>query len=160
LTAADEDRWVRRTYTALAGLLLLATLAQFYFAAVGAFAKPQNDDSYALHNINGMMVIPAVSLLATIAAALAKAPRRLVGLTILPLGLVVVQVLIVELGRAVSGGTEDKTTAAGLVILGLHAINGLAIMAVSGLVLRRARAFATEPAASTQVAAAAGSASA
>jgi hypothetical protein len=146
---------MRKVYVGLSALLLLAVLAQFYFAAVGAFTKPQKDDSYALHDLTGMMIIPLISLLATVAAAVARAPGRLIGLTILPLGLVIVQVLIVALGRAVSGGTEDSTTPAGLAILGLHAINGLAIMAVAGLVLRRARllaatARATEPTAAAR----------
>lgn len=141
---------MRKVYVGLSALLLLAVLAQFYFAAVGAFARPQRDDSFALHDAVGMMVIPLLSLLATIAAAVARAPGKVIGLTILPLGLVVVQVLIVTLGRAVSGG-EDTTTPAGLAILGLHAVNGLAVMAVAGVVFRRARllaaaAHATKPA--------------
>jgi hypothetical protein len=136
---------VRRVYLTLAGLLLLAVLVQFYFAAVGAFAKPQNDSSFALHDFTGSVAIPVLSLLATIAAAVARAPGRLIGLTILPLGLVVVQMLIVTLGRAFND-TGDQTTPVGLVILGLHAVNGLAIMAVAGMVLRRARQFTAVPA--------------
>ena len=139
---------MRKIFTVLAGLLLVAVVAQFYLAAVGAFARPQDDRSYALHDLNGMVIIPLLALLATAAAALAKAPGRLIGLAILPLGLVIVQLLIVILGRAVSG-TEDHTTPAGLAILGLHAINGLATMAVAGLVLRRARLLAIAASAAT-----------
>jgi hypothetical protein len=135
---------VRRVYVALTGLLLLAVLVQFYFAAVGAFTKPQKDNSYVLHSVTGMLAIPLLSLLATIAAALARAPGRQIGLTILPLGLVVVQVLIVTIGKALND-SADNTTPAGLAILGLHAINGLAIMAVAGLVFRRARMLAANP---------------
>jgi hypothetical protein len=131
---------MRRIYLALAGLQLLAVLLQFYFAAVGAFAHPQNDSSYALHGIEGTIVIPAVSVLATVAAALARVPRRLVALTIAPLGLVVVQVLIIVVGYALTGSTEDRTTPAGLAVLGLHALGGLATLAVAGLVFNRARA--------------------
>jgi hypothetical protein len=135
---------VRRVYTALTGLLLLAVLVQFYFAAVGAFTKPQTDKSFVLHSVTGTLVIPVLSLLATIVAALGRAPGRLIGLSILPLGLVVVQVLIIVLGDAVSGGS-DTTTAAGVAVLGLHAINGLAIMGVAGVLFRRARALAATP---------------
>jgi hypothetical protein len=135
---------VRRVYVALTGLLLLAVLVQFYFAAVGAFTKPQKDNSYVLHSVTGMLAIPLLSLLATIAAALARAPGRQIGLTILPLGLVVVQVLIVTIGKALND-SADNTTPAGLAILGLHAINGLAVMAVAGLVFRRARMLAANP---------------
>ena len=78
-----------------------------------------------------MMVIPLLSILATVAAAVARAPGRAIGLAIAPLGLVVVQVLIIAVGKALSDG--DDTTPAALVIYGLHAINGLAIMAVAGM---------------------------
>jgi hypothetical protein len=132
---------VRRVYLGLTGLLLLAVVAQFYFAAVGAFAKPQDDSSFALHDLTGMLIIPVLSLLATVAAAIARVPGRLIGLTILPLGLVVVQVLIIGLGKALSNTDgAEHTTAAALAVMGLHALNGLAIMAVTGTVFVRERA--------------------
>jgi hypothetical protein len=133
---------MRKVYVGLSALLLLAVLIQFYLAAVGAFTKPQSDGSFALHDATGMMIIPLLSLLATIAAAVARAPGRVIGLTILPLGLVVVQVLIVTLGRAFNDGTGENTTPVGVAILGLHAINGLLIMGVASLVLHRARILA------------------
>jgi hypothetical protein len=133
---------MRRVYVGLAGLLMLAVVAQFYFAAVGAFTKPQTDDSFALHSVNGMMVIPLLSILATIAAAVARAPGRLIGLTIAPLGLVILQTLIIVFGKVFDDG--DHTTPVGLAIVGLHAIGGLAIMAVAGMVLRGARLLSTK----------------
>ncbi len=135
---------MRKTYAVITGLLLLAVVAQFYFAAVGAFAKPQTDSSYALHSVNGMAVIGPLSLLATLFAALAKAPRRQIGMAVLPFALVIVQVLIIALGEAFNT-TGDRTTAVGLTIMGLHALNGLAIMAVSGKMFADARALAREP---------------
>ncbi|WP_424536050.1 DUF6220 domain-containing protein [Sphaerisporangium viridialbum] len=132
---------MRRVYAVLAGLMLFAVVAQFYFAAVGAFDKPQEDSSFALHSVTGMMVIPVLSLLATVAAAVSRAPGRLIGLTILPLGLVVVQVLIIAVGGLLDDGAGN-TTPGSLAILGLHAINGLAVMAVAGMVFRQARLFA------------------
>ncbi|MFF4777095.1 DUF6220 domain-containing protein [Microtetraspora fusca] len=133
---------MRRVYVALAGLQLLAVLAQFYFAGIGAFDKPQADDSYGLHATLGMMVIPVLSLVVTVVATLAKAPGRLIGLSILPLGLVVVQMLIIILGRALNDSTGN-TTAGSLAVLGLHAVNGLAIMGVAGQVLAGARRLAS-----------------
>jgi hypothetical protein len=137
---------MRKVYAGLCALLLLAILVQFYFAAVGAFAKPQRDDSFALHDLTGMMIIPLLSILAIIAAAVARAPGRQIGLTAAPLGLVVVQVLIVTIGRALGTDGGDTTTPVALAILGLHAVNGLITMAVASVVFRRARAFATAPA--------------
>ncbi|MCT9933250.1 DUF6220 domain-containing protein [Planotetraspora sp. A-T 1434] len=138
---------MRRVYAALAGLLLLSVVVQFYFAAVGAFEKPQVDGSFALHSVTGTLVIPVLSLLATVAAALSRAPGRQIALTILPLGLVIVQMLIIALGEALDDSTGN-TTPASLAILGLHAVNGLAIMGVSGFVFRGARLLATTTGAS------------
>jgi hypothetical protein len=132
---------VRKVYAAIAGLLLAAAAVQMYFAAVGAFDKPRDDSSFVLHSMNGMMVIPVLSLVAAAAAAAAKAPGRQIGLTVLPLGLVVVQVLIVEVGGLFDDSTGN-TTPLSLAILGLHAINGMAVIGACELVFRRARQFA------------------
>jgi hypothetical protein len=138
-----KETIVRKVYLVLTGLMLLAVIVQFYFAAVGAFAQPQQDNSFALHDLIGGVIIPLLSILATVSALLARLPGRQVGLTILPLGLVVVQFLIVALGKALSDGDAgDRTTTAALAVLGLHAINGLAIMGVAGTVFARARALA------------------
>jgi hypothetical protein len=130
---------LRRVYIGLTGALLAAVVLQFYFAAVGAFTKPQQDGSYNLHGITGTAVIPLLSLLATIVAALLRLPGRQIGLAALPLGLVVVQLLIVGIGRALSENDGERTTPVALIVLGLHAINGLAIMGVAGAVFARAR---------------------
>jgi hypothetical protein len=132
---------LRRVYLGLAGLMLAAVMVQWYLAAVGAFDKPQEDGSFALHSMNGMMIIPVLSLLATVAAALSKAPGRAIGLTILPFGLIIVQVLIIALGNALND-SSGNTTPASLAILGLHAINGMAIAMVSAMVFRQARRLA------------------
>jgi Family of unknown function (DUF6220) len=134
---------MRRIYVVLVGLLLASGGLQFYFAAVGAFTKPQTEDSFALHTLNGRMVFPILAILATIAAALAKAPGKLIGLTILPLGLGIVQVLIIVLGNVIGGATEQRTTPLALAILGLHAVNGMIILGVIGNVMRQARTHLT-----------------
>lgn len=129
---------MRRVYVVLALLLFVATLVQFYLAAVGAFDRPRDDESFAMHRMTGMMIIPIISVLATIVAAIVRAPGKLIALTILPVGLVLVQMLI----RFIAGifaGSNDETGAVSLIIFGLHAINGLAIMAVARMILMGAR---------------------
>jgi hypothetical protein len=130
---------MRRIYVILVGLLLASGGLQFYLAAVGAFTKPQTDDSFALHTVNGRVVFPILAIVAVIAAATAKAPGRLIGQTLLPLGLIVVQSLIIVLGNVIGGATEQRTTPVALAILGLHAVNGLVIMAVTSTVMSKAR---------------------
>ncbi|GIH09430.1 hypothetical protein Rhe02_74970 [Rhizocola hellebori] len=133
---------MRRIYVAIVGLLLASGALQFYFAAIGAFSRPQTDDSFALHVMNGR-IFALLALVATLAAALARAPGRLIGLTALTLGLTIVQTLIVVLGNVIGGSTEQQTTGVSLAIIGLHALNGLAILGVASRVLMRARAHAT-----------------
>jgi hypothetical protein len=129
---------VRRAFIVVTTLSLVAFAAQFVFAAVGAFTKPQSDGAYALHSINGMAVIPALVLLTTLFAALAKAPGRVIGLAILPLGLVVVQALLAGLANAFTDATGGSTPL-GLTIAGLHALNGIIAVHVVVSVLRAAR---------------------
>ncbi len=102
---------MRRIFVVLAALLFLATVLQFYLAAVGAFDRPETHESFRMHEMTGYLVIPALSVLATLAAALARARRRLIGLAILPAGLVLVQILITEIGQSLGGSTEEHTTA-------------------------------------------------
>jgi len=129
---------VRRVYVAVLGLLFVAIVFQFYLAASGAFDKPQDDDSFALHRINGMAVVTGLSVLATIVGALARVGARTVALTIVPALLVVVQMLIRAIAEAFEASNGD-TTGASVAIFGLHALNGMAIMLVTVILLRRAR---------------------
>jgi len=133
---------VRKAFVIITTLLLVAFVLQFVFAAVGAFTKPAGDGAYILHSVNGTAVIPALTLLTTLFAALAKAPGRLIGLAILPLGLVVLQMLIAALVNAFTDAAGASTTL-GLSIAGLHAINGIIAVHVVVSVHRAARKLAS-----------------
>lgn len=129
---------MRKAFVVSAALLLVAFALQFILAAVGAFTKPGGDGAYALHSVNGMAVIPVLSLLTVLFAALAKAPGRLVAWSVLPLGLVVVQALLAMLANA-STDAAGVSTAFGLTLGGLHALNGIVAVHVVVGVLRAAR---------------------
>jgi Family of unknown function (DUF6220) len=129
---------MRRVFFGLAVLLLAAVVLQFFFAGYGSFAKPRTDHTYDIHRIIGMMVIPVISILMTIFAALSKGGGRLIGMSLLPLGLVVLQIVIAAIARAVAGDTGTTNTAS-LVIFGLHALNGIAIGGVAGSLLSAGR---------------------
>jgi hypothetical protein len=130
---------MRKAFVITSGVLLAAFAFQFVFAAVGAFTKPAGGDgSYRLHSINGMAVIPLLTLLTILFAALAKAPRKLIGLTALPLGLVVLQALLAALATGLTD-TSGETTTAGLIVGGLHAVNGIVAVHIVVAVLRGAR---------------------
>jgi hypothetical protein len=133
---------VRKAFVIASSLLLVAFVLQFVFAAVGAFTKPAGEGAYALHSVTGMAVIPALALLTTLSAALAKAPGRLVGLAILPLGLVVLQALIAGLANAFTDAA-GASTPLGLTVGGLHALNGIVAVHVAVSVARAARRLAS-----------------
>jgi hypothetical protein len=129
---------MRKAFVIVSTLLLASFVFQFLFAAVGAFTKPAGDDAYALHSITGMAVIPALTLLTTLFAALAKAPGRLVALAILPLGLVLLQVLIAALANGFTDASGASTPLS-LTIAALHALNGIVAVHVAVAVLQGAR---------------------
>jgi hypothetical protein len=138
---------MRKALVVVSALLLASFVLQFVFAAVGAFTKPAGDSAFALHSVNGTAVIPALTLLAILLAALAKAPGRLIGLVVLTLGLVVLQALIAALANAFTDAA-GASTPLGLTIAGLHAVNGIVAVHVVVNVLRAARKLArpVEPA--------------
>lgn len=140
---------MRKAYFVITVLLLISVVLQFYFAALGVFGPQGEDDNlFAFHRINGSMVLPLLSVLAVIFAALAKAGARTVWLTALPILLIAVQYLLFIIGGLVGGGDENNPTVGTAVILGLHALNGLAVMGtILTLMARaRARAFPKSPA--------------
>ncbi len=132
---------MRRVFQVVSVLLLVAVVIQFYFAAFGVFTAPANDSQFVLHQMNGRMVLPLLCLLVIAAAALARAPGRLIGFSAIPLGLLVLQIVLFLIA-GLTGSTEEKTTLAGQLILGLHAVNGLCILGVTVLLVLRASRFA------------------
>ncbi len=132
---------MRKAYFFTTVLLLISVIVQFYFAAMGIFG-PEEPSLFVFHSINGQVVLPALSLLAVLFAALSKAGVRTVLLTALPILLVAVQILLFILAGALTGTSIEAPNVPGAIILGLHAINGLAILFVIVTVMRRARARA------------------
>ncbi|MEU7804094.1 DUF6220 domain-containing protein [Micromonospora arborensis] len=137
---------MRKAFAGLAALLMLAVVAQFFLAASGAFDTAPNDESFQPHRMLGGGIV-LLSVLVTIAAATARMPGRLIGLSGLVAGLAVVQFLIKAVAT-VFDSTGGSTTA-GQLVFGLHAVNGLAIMAVAGRIVRQAGQL-SRPAATTR----------
>jgi len=133
---------MRKVFLALATLLMLAVAVQFFLAGSGAFDSAPKDESFQPHRALGYAILLfAVAL--TLIAALARMPGRLVGMTGLVAGLVVVQAVI----SAVAGAVDDTgDSTVGELIFGLHAVNGLIIVAVVGMILRQARELSRGPA--------------
>jgi hypothetical protein len=130
---------LRRVFALLATLLVLVVVAQFFLAASGAFDTAPNDESFQPHRALGYGIV-LFGIVLTIVAALARMPGRLIGMTGLVAGLSVLQGLIRAVAAAFND-TGDASTTAGKLVFGLHAVNGLAILAVAATVARRARAL-------------------
>lgn len=135
---------MRKAYFVLVALFAIATMVQFYLAAVGAFDAPRDDNSFAAHRVNGLMVLPLLGVLAAIAAALAKLGGRVIGRTLLALGLVLLQRPIQVVAEAFNTST-DETTTGSVLVFGIHAVNGLVIMMMVGNLARRARQAMAAP---------------
>ncbi|HEX6232851.1 MAG TPA: DUF6220 domain-containing protein [Jiangellaceae bacterium] len=127
---------MRKVFAALATLLTLAVVAQFFLAASGAFATAPNEESFQPHRMLGYGIV-LFAVLMTVVAAISRMPGRVIGMTGLIAGLVLLQGVIRAIASAF-GDTGESTTA-GQFIFGLHAINALVIMALAGTIARRAR---------------------
>jgi hypothetical protein len=129
---------MRKAYFVITILLLISVVVQFYFAALGIFG-PVDGSLFVFHSINGQFVLPALALLAVIFAALSKAGARTIWLSALPILLVAVQILLFIIAGALTGSSPENPTVPGAIILGLHAINALAILFTIVTLVRRAR---------------------
>ena len=127
---------MRRVFAALAACELLAVVAQFFLAAGGAFDTAPNEESFQAHRLLGAGII-LLAVLVTVVAAAARMPGRLIAMSGLLAGLAVVQVVIGAIATAFDGAGGSSTTA-GELVFGLHALNGLAILAVAVRIVREA----------------------
>ena len=123
---------MRKAFSALAILLLLILVAQFFFAASGAFGAAADDRSYRPHHALGYVIF-LVPVAMVVVAALARLPGRLIGLTALVPALTAVQVVIAEVAKALGDGST-----AGQLVFGLHALNGVAMLAVAARIAQLA----------------------
>jgi len=128
---------LRKVFAGFATLLILAIVVQFFFAASGAFDTAPKDEAFQPHRALGYVTL-FIAILTTIVAAVARVPGRVIGMTGLIAGLIVVQAVIRMIADAFNT-TGDASTTAGKLIFGLHAVNGLVIMTLAGTVVRRAR---------------------
>ncbi|MFD6166507.1 DUF6220 domain-containing protein [Oerskovia enterophila] len=136
---------MRKTFLVISVLVVVAVVMQFYFAAVGVFSDP-DDELFAIHGTSGRIVLPLLMILSIVFAALAKAGRRTVWLAVLGFGLLLFQTILFILTGVLTGSEPPpgEITTAGTIMLGFHALNGLAILGVTGTVASRARALVAE----------------
>jgi len=134
---------MRKFFVVTSALVLAGVLIQFYLAGVGAFSRPATDEAWSAHRAGAFAVL-ALALLNTVVAALARAGGRIIALAALPIGLVFLQVVLVSLGNALGASPTDRTGLP-LYLVALHAVNGLAVLAVAVAGLRAARRSTAAP---------------
>jgi hypothetical protein len=131
---------MRKVFSGLAGLMMLAVVVQFFLAGSGAFDTAPNEEAFRPHRALGYVIL-LLSVVLTLFAALARMPGRIIGLSGLVVGLTILQPVIALLAKAF--GDSGDTTPAGRLVFGLHAVNALIIMAVLRLVHQQSRALTT-----------------
>jgi hypothetical protein len=131
---------MRKVFAGLAALLMLALVVQVFLAAGGAFDTAPKDEAFQPHRALGYAIL-LLAVVLTVVAALVRVPGRLIGLTGLVAGLVVLQPVIASIADAF--GDSGSSTTAGRLVFGLHGVNALLVISVHSIVLRRARALTT-----------------
>ena len=137
---------MRKLFLTIAWLFTAAVVLQLYFAAVGVFSNPE-DELFSWHGTNGRIVLPLLALLLIVTAALARAGRRTIWLSVLPLVLILFQTVLFILTGVIFGLDESDHAAPPLgatLVLGLHAVNGAAILLLGVLLIVRARRLVRE----------------
>ncbi|MBB5114750.1 hypothetical protein FHU28_004589 [Micromonospora echinospora] len=124
---------MRKVFAGLAAFLLLVLVVQFFLAASGAFSSEANEEAFRPHRILGLGSI-LVAVVLTVAAAVMRMPGRIIGLSGLVAGLGILQALIAVIAKAFGD------SAVGRYVFGLHAVNGLVMVAVARVILRSVRA--------------------
>ncbi|WP_413250018.1 hypothetical protein [Sinomonas flava] len=132
---------MRKAFLVVAALLFLDTIAQLYLAAFGTFALEMipNHESFDYHAFNGQVVLRLLALVAILCAALAKAGKNTIWLTVGIFALTWVQLLVFIVGGLLTGAGPDNPTIAGAWAVATHAVTGLLIIFCCYWLLLRAR---------------------
>lgn len=119
---------LRWGYLVLAWVVVADLCVQFYLAAYGAFSTGRADFAGHSANANVVMLCMLAALLVAIlgAANAGLSWARVIGHVVLPL-LVVVQIVIFVVAKAF-GATDQNPLPA---LLGLHGLNGVAMLVLS-----------------------------
>jgi hypothetical protein len=114
----------RILYFGLAALYLAAVVVQFFLAGLGTFGG-----DFDPHAVLGF-IIGIGSLALLVVAAVGRLPRTMLGLTVLLVGLNVLQFVLPNID------TDE--------IAALHPVNGVAIVFLAHVLMQRSRRFLAE----------------
>src|SRR5690606_15640907 len=118
---------MRKIFTVLATTLAVVVVGQVFLAGHGVFTG-----TFHPHRAPGMGTL-ALTVVVAVTGLLARIPRP----ALRSLGVVVGLVLLQPVLARLSTELGSSSTAVGAVVLGLHAVNGVAVGAMVGEVLER-----------------------
>jgi hypothetical protein len=131
---------MRKVFAVVAVLFAVSLVIQLYLAGIGVFSK-ESDDLFAIHAFNGQVVLRLLALLTLISAALARAGKTTIWLSAVALFLVLFQTVLFILAGVFFGVSPDSHAAPPLgatILLALHPVIGVAVLAIGGILVRRA----------------------
>ncbi|GAB3269758.1 hypothetical protein GCM10027449_04160 [Sinomonas notoginsengisoli] len=120
---------MRKAFLVVTALMFLDTIVQLYLAAFGTFGSHViGDDAFDYHAFNGQVVLRSLALLSIVFAALARAGKNTIWLTVGVFLLTWVQLLVFIVGGILTGAGRDNPTVAGAWAVSTHAVTGLLII--------------------------------
>ncbi|HEX5729130.1 DUF6220 domain-containing protein [Microbacterium sp.] len=130
---------MRKVFSIVSILAVLAVVLQFYFAGVGVFSIPE-EGLFGIHGNNGRIVLPILFILSLITAAIARAGKRTIWLTVIAILLLALQTVIFILTGVIFNVSPESAEIplAATLTASLHALNGVAILALTSVIARRA----------------------
>lgn len=130
---------MRKVFSIVSILAVAAVVLQFYFAGLGVFSVPE-EGLFAVHGTAGRIALPVLFLLSLITAAIARAGKRTIWMTVIAILLLALQTIIfIVTGLLFNVGPESgEIPLAATLTVSLHALNGVAILALTTMIARRA----------------------
>lgn len=132
---------MRKAFTVIGVVLLLAVLIQFFLAGSGAFDTATREKAFEPHRMFGYVVF-VLAIVLTVVGASARLPKRLVGMAGLATGLIALQAVIAVIAETVEHSGPAGNTV-GELVFGLHGVNGVVIIGLIGNVVRRSQGTRT-----------------
>ena len=84
---------MRKVFSIVSILVVGAVVLQFYFAGMGVFSHPE-EELFAVHGTAGRIVLPILFILSLVTAAIARAGKRTIWLTVIAILLLALQTVI------------------------------------------------------------------
>ncbi len=134
---------MRKVLFGVSALLLASGVLQLFFAGYMVFQNTVEEmhEAAVFHSVNGQYVLRGLALLAIIVAALARAGRRTIWLTVGIFLMSIFQLLIFIVGGMLTGSSEEHVTPAGSWVIAIHPVTGLLIIFMSYWLFLRSRSL-------------------